>query len=39
VGLYTIRHAFATPLLLTKEPAKVVSERLGRSFVALAPDA
>jgi hypothetical protein len=38
VGLYTLRHACATLLLLADQPAKVVSERLGHSSVTLTLD-
>jgi integrase len=38
VGLYTLRHTCATLLLLADQPAKVVSERLGHSSIALALD-
>lgn len=38
VGLYTLRHTCATLLLLADQPAKVVSERLGHSSIALTLD-
>jgi integrase len=38
VGLDTLRHTCATLLLLADQPAKVVSERLGHSSVALTRD-
>lgn len=38
VGLYVLRHTCATLLLLADVPAKVVSERLGHSSIAITLD-